>query len=77
MGEKKLTTLKHKVIDYKNYSMVLLFMSAFLSLGSITPFDGKTVLEQVVLMWTGVVFIMTSVFFFLRARKLREQMEES
>ncbi|HET7657381.1 MAG TPA: YrhC family protein [Bacillales bacterium] len=76
MDEKNRAALKHKVVDYKNYSMVLLFMSAFLSIGSIIPFTGKTVVDQIVLMWTGVAFILMSVFFFKRMKKIRKQLED-
>lgn len=76
MNEKKQTTLKQKAVDYKNFSMVLLSLSAFLTIGSITPFQDKTVLEQVVLMWTGVTLIIMSVVFFLRKRKIQEQIED-
>lgn len=75
MDEKQLTELKHKLVDYKNYSMVLLVMSAFLSVGSVIPFNGRTNLDQIVLSLAGLAFILASIFFYRKLAKIKEQIE--
>lgn len=75
MDEKEITALKHKMADYKNFSMVLLFMSAFLSVGSVIPFSGKTSLDQIALSLAGLAFILASIFFYRKLAKLKEQID--
>lgn len=75
MDEKKMRDLRLKMKDYKNYSMVLLMMSAFLSIGSVIPSVGTTDRNQIILSMAGVVFIAASVFFYKKVAKLKDQLQ--
>jgi len=77
MKEHKLMMLKHKIIDYKRFSFIFLFISAFLNIGSALPFDGKTEGKAEFLLMTSFVFLITSLLFYWRLRKAKKRYEEN
>jgi len=72
----ELHKLKNKIIDYKRFSFIFLFISAFLNIGSALPFDGKTEGKAEFLLMSSFAFLIISLLFYWRLRKAKRTYEE-
>lgn len=75
MNEKEQDKLKCKISDYKNFSIVLLFISAALSMGAVVPFQGRTGFDEMLLSVAGIAFMIGSGYFYLKASQIKQQFE--
>jgi hypothetical protein len=69
MTEKEQVTLKKNMNDFKRFSFIFLFLSAFLYIGSILPYDGKTTYNTSLVMLASFVLLLISVFFYWMMRR--------
>jgi hypothetical protein len=76
MEDQERQKIKHKIIDYKRFSFIFLFMGAFLNIGAALPFDGKTTGRADALMLTSFVFLIISLLFYWGLTKAKKLYEE-
>jgi hypothetical protein len=69
MTEKELVNLKKNMNDYKSFSFIFLFLSAFLYIGSLLPYDGKTTYNTSLVMLASFGILLISVFFYWMMRR--------
>jgi hypothetical protein len=69
MNERELVTLMKNVTDYKRFSFIFLFLSAFLYIGSLLPYDGKTTYNTSLVMLASFGLLLISVFFYWMMRR--------
>ncbi|MGV3488138.1 MAG: YrhC family protein [Tuberibacillus sp.] len=77
MNDHQLKHLKLKMVDFKRFSLIFLFISAFLNIGSALPFDGKTEGKAEIMILTSFLFLFISLFFYWRMRKAKKAYEEN
>nr|WP_239541465.1 YrhC family protein [Pullulanibacillus pueri] len=65
--------LKTKIIDYKRFSFIFLYLAAFLYMGSLIPFEGKTLIKSEILMGASVLLIVISIGFFILMRRASDR----
>ncbi|HEX6922291.1 MAG TPA: YrhC family protein [Bacillales bacterium] len=75
MNEKRQSVFKSKMVDYKRFSVVLLFVSAVLSMGAVVPFQGRTGFDELLLSAAGIVFMIGAGLFYLKADRMKQQFE--
>jgi hypothetical protein len=68
--------LQHKIADYIRFGQVLLALSTILMLGLLIPHGEKEMAQLYVMMGVITVFLGSAFFFFFRAKKLREKMDD-
>ncbi|HET6871879.1 MAG TPA: YrhC family protein [Sporolactobacillaceae bacterium] len=76
MEDKQLQNLKHKILDYKRFSFIFLFIGAFINIGSALPFAGKTTGKADTLMIASFIFIIISLLFYRSLYKAKKLYEE-
>lgn len=69
-------SLRSKMADFKQFAITLLCVGAFFYLGTILPTSGKTDVYINVYMGATVLFLGTSIFFFLLSKKYKKILEE-
>lgn len=72
----KVQDLKHKMTDYMNFSRVLLFVSACLSMGAIVPLQGRSGFDQILLSVAGVVFLVAAGFFYRQFGRIKQLVKQ-
>lgn len=77
MKEQHIQAIKHKIIDYKRFSFIFLFISAFLNIGSALPFEGKTIEKTDILLVASFVFLVIALIFYWGLRRAKRQYEEN
>ncbi|WP_027724657.1 YrhC family protein [Tuberibacillus calidus] len=75
--DREMKQLKHKITDYKRFSFIFLFISAFLYIGSALPMDGKTAGRAEGLMIAGLVFLLVAFVFYWRLQVAKKRYEEN
>jgi hypothetical protein len=69
--------LQQKIADYIRFGQVMLALSAFLMLGLLLPNGQKEMVQMFAMMGAITAFLGGSFYFFYRARKLRDKLEEN
>ncbi|WP_028402870.1 YrhC family protein [Ectobacillus panaciterrae] len=68
--------MQHKIADYIRFGQVLLALSTILMLGLLIPNGEKEMMQLYVMIGAIVAFLGGSFFFFFRAKKIREKMDD-
>ena len=66
-----------KMVDYKRFAFILVAITAFLYIGTLLPFEGKTLTKTYVLMGGSVGFIFISCLLFYLSYYYRKVLLES
>ncbi len=72
MRDKPLHKLKADIVDYQRFSLIFLFLSAYLFLGSALPFEDKTQVQTMETFLGSLLLLGISAFFY---RKMRQALE--
>ncbi|WP_085523285.1 YrhC family protein [Tuberibacillus sp. Marseille-P3662] len=75
MSDNQLHQLKNKMTDYQRFSLIFLFLSAFIFVGSVIPFAGRTALKADVLALISMGCVTIALLFYWRMRKAKEAYE--
>lgn len=68
--------LRSKMADFKKFAITLLCVASFFYLGTILPTSGKTDVSVNVYMGATILFLTTSILFFLLSKKYKKVLEE-
>ncbi|MFD3449286.1 YrhC family protein [Microbacteriaceae bacterium 4G12] len=68
--------LQYKISDYIRFGQVLLALSTIFMVGLLLPNGEKQSIQFAVMIGAIITFLGTSFFFFYRAKKLREKVDE-
>lgn len=74
MEDHRFKDLKHRISDYQRFSMILLVVSGYATLGAIIPIDGKTETDNLFLGLVGLGLLIISILFYRKVVRLREQL---
>ncbi|PKG24477.1 YrhC family protein [Niallia nealsonii] len=74
--EKALKDLMGKIVDFKRFAIVLLAVGVFFYLGVIIPTPDKTEINTAVMMMMTSACLGGSIFFFAKAKKLKNKLNE-
>ncbi|MEH7112012.1 YrhC family protein [Neobacillus niacini] len=67
--DKQTKSLKDKMIDFKQFAVVLLAVGVFLYLGVIIPSDAKTEMDINIMMISSTSFLAVSIFLFIQSKQ--------
>ncbi|HET7628377.1 MAG TPA: YrhC family protein [Bacillales bacterium] len=76
MEDQKISKVRNKMTDYTHFAFTLLFLSAFMELGSVLPFPGKTGRDQILLSLAAFAFILAGLWFHRKVLKLKHQIDK-
>ncbi|TCP32301.1 YrhC-like protein [Scopulibacillus darangshiensis] len=74
MDEKKQKDLQVKITDNQRFSLIFMFLGAFLYIGTLVPFDGKTIFKSEVLMFSSLGAIIIALVFYQQMRKAKKKL---
>jgi hypothetical protein len=66
--DKQTKSLKDKMIDFKQFAVVLLAVGVFFYLGVIIPSDAKTEMDINIMMISSTSFLAVSIFLFIQSK---------
>lgn len=75
MSEKRFKALQEKMTDFSRFSIMLVCLSAFVSIGTVIPFAGKTGRDQLTLGLLSLILIGFALFFYKQVAKIKKQLE--
>jgi hypothetical protein len=75
MSKERAKDLKEQVTDYSRFSLVLLCLSAFVTIGTVIPYEGKTGNDAVILGIVSWVLIVFALFFYQKMVKIKRALE--
>ncbi|MEH7245520.1 YrhC family protein [Neobacillus niacini] len=67
--DKQTKSLKDKMIDFKQFAVVLLAVGVFFYLGVIIPSDAKTEMDINIMMISSSSFLAVSIFLFIQSKQ--------
>jgi hypothetical protein len=73
----KAKQLYEKMVDYKQFGMILLAVGVFFYLGTILPSETKVMTDIYIAIGASMGFLASSILFFAAAKKYRNQLIES
>ncbi|MDN4526301.1 YrhC family protein [Fictibacillus fluitans] len=76
MESKVLQDLKQKIQDYQHYGIVLLGLSSFMYLGTVIPFAGKDVTDEIVCGTTSLTGLGFTTLMYYQAKRLKKQLQD-
>ncbi|MBM7645845.1 hypothetical protein JOD45_002064 [Scopulibacillus daqui] len=76
MSERELKDLKLKVIDYRRFSFIFMILSMFLYIGTLIPFQGKTVEKTEILTCSCLGVMIIALLFFWRMQVAKKKLEK-
>ncbi|WEG14107.1 YrhC family protein [Pullulanibacillus sp. KACC 23026] len=71
--EKEIEMMKKNRNDYKRFSFIFLYLSTFLYIGSLLPFDDKSTLNTSYCMLASCLLLSVSLFFYTLMRRLEKK----
>ncbi|MFC7393262.1 YrhC family protein [Scopulibacillus cellulosilyticus] len=77
MNERELKNLKHKAIDYQRFSFIFMFLSVFLYIGTLIPFQGKTAAKSEILTFGCLGIMIIALLFFWRMKAAKKKLEQN
>lgn len=76
MEEREQKSLRLKMLDYQRFSFIFMFLGAFLYIGTIIPFAGKTEMKTNMLTFASLAIIIVSLLFYWRMRKAKDELNK-
>lgn len=67
--DKQTKSLKDKMVDFKQFAVVLLAVGVFFYLGVIIPSDAKTEMDINIMMISSASFLAVSIFLFIQSKQ--------
>lgn len=73
---KRRKSLQYKIIDYRRFSFLFLFLSAFLNAGTWIPFQGKTEAKMAILSIASFLLISLAALTYWRMEAAKKQIQQ-
>ena len=67
--DKQTKSIYEKMVDFKQFAMVLLAVGVFFYLGVIIPSDSKTVMDVNIMMISSISFLAVSILLFIKSKQ--------
>lgn len=71
--EQEVKLLKRNREDYKRFSFIFLFLSTFLYIGSLLPYDGKSPFNTSLVMLASCSLLVISMIFYLLMKRMEKK----
>ncbi|GGE43147.1 hypothetical protein GCM10011391_22460 [Pullulanibacillus camelliae] len=76
MTDREKNALKLKVVDFRRFGFIFLFLGAFLFMGSVLPFENKTIIKADILVGASLLMLLISILFLWRMKRAAKQYDE-